>query len=221
MFECSYCHKTYVNEDRFLKHKCKTMERVEAQNTIIGQTAYKQYCLWMKLYKRNKPKLETFLQSKFYGTFIKFAEYTIQMKLPDVEAFIQLMIEKDFSPYLWMNDKVYNLYLERLDRKSTPIKQASITCNTLINLADDNNVDVKDVFSVLTINEVMQLIRERKLSPWILLASTKFKQLVLRSTLEEQKILEDLIRPIYWKVKFSNNPDTVKTMKQLVAEMGI
>lgn len=221
MFECTYCHKTYTQEDKFLKHRCKTMERIEDQNTIIGQTAYKQYCLWMKLYKRNEPKLETFLQSKFYGTFMKFAEYTIQLKLPDVEMFIKLMIDKDFSPFLWMNDKVYVMYLEHLDRRSTPIKQASITCTTLINLADDYNLDVSEVFSIVTVSEVLQLLRERKLSPWILLTSNKFKQFLISSTPEEQKLLEDLIRPVYWKVKFANNPTAVQTMKQIVAELGI
>lgn len=221
MFECTYCHKTYVNEDRYLKHKCKTMERVEMQQTAIGKKAYAQYCMWMRLYKRTEPKIEIFNQSKFYTAFIKFAEYTQQIKLPDMEMFIKLMIEKDFSPYLWTNDKVYVMYLEHLDRKSTPFKQASITCATLINLADKANIDVKDIFNVLSTNEIMQLLRERKISPWILLTSNKFKQVIIKSTPEEQAIFEDLIRPIYWKVKFTSNPEIVNLMKQFVTEMGI
>lgn len=221
MYECSYCHKPFSTEARFMSHKCKTMERMETMQTIVGQIAYAQYCMWMRMYKRSEPPVETFMISKYYGAFINFAEYSKKMKLPDIEIFIKMMIEQDFSPHLWTNDKVYALYLEYIDRRTTPFKQASITINTLLFLADAAEVDVSEIFTLLNFNEVLQLIRERKLSPWILLTSVKFKQLIMNSSPEQQQLFKELIRPMYWKIKFDNNPNVVSSMKQMVKEMGI
>jgi len=198
------------------------MSRVNESKTLIGQMAFTYYSTWMKLYKRNTPRHEAFLISKYYNAFIKFAQYIKDMQLVDVDLFIKLMVEKDFSPHLWTNDKVYVLYIEHLDRRTTPYKQANITITTLINIADDNNIDVSNVFSVLKINEILQHIRERRLSPWILLASGKFKKYLMEQTSpEERQLFEQLIRPVYWKQKFEKNPEAVQYMKVYVKELGI
>lgn len=222
MFECSYCHKPYIKETAFLNHKCKTMERTEELKTHLGQTAYSLYSMWMRMYKRSVPRIESFMVSRYYGAFIKFAQYTKEVNLPDVESFVQMMIEKDLTPHLWTNDKVYVQYLEYLDRRTSPIKHASFTTTALLRIADDHDVDVTDVFNVLTPGDVLQMIRERKLSPWILLVSSKFKQCVVNEwSREEQMLLENLIRPVYWKQKFDKNPDTVKYMKEFAKELNI
>ena len=222
MFECSYCHKPFVKETTFLNHKCKTMERTEELKTQMGQMAYSLYGTWMKMYKRSVPRTESFMVSRYYGAFIKFAEYIKQINLPDVDAFIQMMIEKDLSPHLWTNDKVYVQYIEFLDRRSTPIKQASITVSTLLKQADQHNIDVSFIFDALSPSDVLQLIRERRISPWILLVSGKFKRTVIEKwTLEQQQLLENLIRPMYWKLKFDKNPDIVVNMKLFVKELNI
>lgn len=222
MFECTFCNKKFVKEPAFLKHKCKPMERHEEMSTALGQMAYGLYGTWMRLYKRNVPRIESFMVSRYYGAFIKFAQYVKDMNLPDVESFIRLMIERDLSPHLWTNDKVYVLYLEYLDRRTTPVKQASITISTLIKIADDHQVDVGNVFDVLEPNEVLQMIRERRLSPWILLVSSKFKRMLVNRCSQEQiTLFEDLVRPMYWRVKFDNNPEYVSVMKMYVKEMGI
>lgn len=222
MFECSYCHKPFIKESAFLKHKCKTMERHEEIKTPIGQAAYSLYCTWMTLYKRNSPPIETFMVSRYYNGFIKFAEYVQQMNLPDVEGFIRLMIEKDLSPFLWTNDKVYVLYLENLDRRTNPIKQAEISISTMIKLADILEIDVSKVFETVSPNDILQLIRERRLSPWLLLFSSSFRYMLAhRCTPEQRNLFEQLIRPMYWKVKFDRNPEYVDYMKSYVKEMGI
>lgn len=91
----------------------------------------------------------------------------------------------------------------------------------MLNIADHNNIDVSEIFNVLTVYEVLQLIRERRFSPWILLTSNKFKKFVQSCIPEEQSLFEDLIRPAYWKVKFGKDPTSVTLMKQLVQELNI
>jgi hypothetical protein len=198
------------------------MERTEELKTHLGQTAYSLYGTWMKMYKRSVPRIESFMVSRYYGAFIKFAQYIKEVNLPDVESFIQMMIEKDLTPHLWTNDKVYVQYLEFLDRRTSPIKHASFTTTALLRIADDHNIDVSEVFTVLMPGDILQMIRTRQLSPWILLVSGKFKQHVLTKwSPEEQNLLENLIRPVYWKQKFDKNPEIVKYMKEFTKELNI
>ena len=49
------------------------------------------------------------------------------MSIPDTDTFIKLMTDRDLSPTLWMLDKVYVLYIEHLDRKVGPMRQAQTT----------------------------------------------------------------------------------------------
>jgi hypothetical protein len=67
----------------------------------------------------------------------------------------------------------------------------------------------------------MELIRQRKLTPWILMKSARFKQLLVRGSEEEVAIFQNLIRPPYWRYKFDKSPETVEIMEQLVASFNL
>jgi hypothetical protein len=197
------------------------MERDEEVRTPIGQAAHSFYCKWMKAYKRMAPDIAAFLTSKYYMSFIRFAKYVKSVKLADVDEFILLMKDRDISPTIWTNEQAYSLYLEYLDKVIAPSKQAQITINTLFNIADEYDVEVNKVFTVLHPSEVLQYIRERKFSPWILLHSKEFEKLMLRCDTEQRKLFGDLMRPNYWRLKFSQKPETVELMRRYNKELGI
>jgi hypothetical protein len=71
-------------------------------------------------------------------------------------------------------------------------------------------------------NEVIVLLRERQLSPWILLFSKKFKEMLVNRVSDEQRIImESIIRPQYWTTKFKKLPNDVATMRKYVEELDI
>ena len=221
MWECDYCHKTYVREDAYMNHKCKQMIRAEEIQTPLGQAAYSYYCEWMKLNKRRAPQIDVFTTSRFYTYFVNFAHYVKHVKIPDTTAFITLMVNRDLSPSLWRHDNVYVMYIEYIDRNVKPLTQAKNTIETIFKVADAAECDPSDIFNQLETNEVIQLIRERRLSPWILMFSGKFKLLVANGTQEQREIFEALIRPMYWKLKFDKHPEAVKYMKRYVKELDL
>ena len=132
------------------------------------------------------------------------------------------MNEKDISPTIWTNDQVYAMYLEFLDRQCDPHQMAQITINTLFEVCEAAECDVSELFDVLTANEVIHLLRQRRLSPWVLLLSPRFVEFYGKKVSSEERMaIESIIRPSYWKTKFSKNPDTVKQMRKYVAELGL
>lgn len=221
-FDCDFCGKSFVSEERFLKHRCKQMIREEEFRTPIGQAAWLYYQKWMKAHHRQVPKSTSFLHSKFYSSFIRFANFVKRVSMPDVDAFINLMVNRDIHPSIWNTDDAYALYLEYLDRRGDPTKHAEITINTLFDIAEAAECEVCEVFDVLSPPEVIQLLRERRLSPWVLLNSKKFVQFfVSRVSPEERIIMESIIRPDYWKAKFEKHPDMLQNMKIYVSELKI
>lgn len=221
-FVCKYCHRTFVNEDRYLQHECKQMKREAEFKSPVGQAAWHYYQLWMRALNRMPPPGASFVTSKYFRTFINFTNFVRRVDLPNSDRFIKFMVEKQFSPTMWMSDDVYSMYIEYLDRKMSPIDQAKLSIDTLLNIADIRDVDVSGLFDVLDPSEVMHLIRVRKLSPWLLLHSNKFKQFFIHKTNPEQKtIMENLIRPSYWASKFEQYPEAKVQIKKCVEALEI
>ena len=221
-FTCKYCHRTFVSEDKYLAHECKQMKRDKELKSPQGQTAWGYYQTWMRQMKKLPPPAQSFLTSKYFRTFMNFAKFVKDVDLPMPDKFIWYVTQKQFTPTMWMDDEVYTLYLEFLDRKVPPLEQTKMSVNTLLNYSERRNFDVADFFDHVEPYEVMHMVRVRKLSPWLLLTSKKFKQFFVNRVNDEQRlILESLIRPSYWADKFEENPEAVAQIKQVVAALGI
>jgi hypothetical protein len=220
-FKCTFCHHQFRYEDRYLKHRCKIMIRTKELETVEGQAGWFFYQTWMRNKHRQIPQLKSFLHSKFYGPFLRFAQFAKQVRIPDPDLYIAQMVYLDMQPVLWTNDQVYANFLEYMDKKVLPSKHVQITINTLFDIADDLNCEVSDVFNYITPNDLIQMMRQRKLSPWILLHSEKFKKFFLTLSQQHKIILETIIRPVYWAEKLKNHPDLVQDMKKYVQELSI
>jgi hypothetical protein len=197
------------------------MERAEVIKTAIGQSAYAHYQIWMTKNRRRAPPIETFQTSVYFTPFIKFAEFARNVSLPNVEKYIELMVEKKISPTLWSRNECYSIYLEWNDRLSTPMEQAEISVDTIMKIADAGGVSPGEAFKVLHPADIMQFLIERKLSPWLLLCSKAFKSKLKEMNEGEQKEIMRLIGIDYWATKLERNPKVVEEMKLIAKELGI
>jgi hypothetical protein len=221
-FTCNHCGHKFVLEDRLLRHHCKQMKRKEELESPTGQAAWQHYQTWMKCNHRLVPEIKSFLHSKFFNAFIRFAKFVKEVRIPDPELYIRFMIELDNPPVLFTSDQIYSAFLQHMDRKVSAAKNAQITTDTLFNIAEDAGVDVSKVFDIIDPNDLIQLLRQRRVSPWLLLHSDKFKKFYASNLTEDQRIvMKRLIRPEYWAVKLKEKPENVDLMKQMVGELGI
>ncbi len=220
-YECKYCEQTFKIESRFINHHCKEMQKAEDLKSSVGQAAWLYYQKWMQAQKKPVSQPSSFLKSRHFNAFINFAKFVKRVKLVDTELFIHMMKDKSVQPQLWTHDQMYALYLEYIDRNTTPTKQATITMKTLAKIADAADCDVSEVFSMVHPIEILEMIRERKLSPWLLLRSVKFRAMLEQVSDEERAVFEQLIRPSYWSAKFEINPKIVQRMTLLVKELNL
>ena len=221
-YECTFCGAKFKLEQRFLDHRCKQMQRDEEIRTPIGQAAWAYYQLWLKLQRRAVPKIETFLESRYYATFVKFAKFAIKVGLPDPELFVKYMVQQDMTPMLWCHDDIDRDYIQYLDRRLDPTKAASNTITFIFKLADALDVEVGEIFDYLEPNDLIQMLTRRQLSPWILLHSGKFKQFLINKATDEQRTtISAIIKPEYWAEKKAKHPEIVAQMKKYVRELDL
>ncbi len=220
-WECLYCSKNFVRETTFMNHKCPQMARAEDIKTIQGQTAYAMYCQWMVASKRKPPSIETFSTSRYFNSFLNFVDKCKKLNLPDATKYIAVMVQKNISPMLWCRDECYTFYLEWLDRTSDPVDLATTSINTLYQISEVAEIAIANVYTVMNYREVMQLIRQRRLTPWLLLCSKAFKEFLTNLDGSEREELMNLIGYSYWAEKFEANPTTVDHMKQFNAALGL
>jgi len=220
-YECEYCGKTFVLESRYLKHHCEKMQRRDDIKTLIGQTAYTLYQLWFTTKKKTAPSVDTFMDSKYYKAFMNFAAFVKRLNIDEPELFIRMMNEKNILPVYWTSDEMYAYFLEYLDRTLSPRRQASRTIKTIEKVADNVGCNFEEVFEVMNANDIIQMIRERKLSPWIIMRSRKFMTRYELMSAEEQQTLSRLVRFDYWKQKFQSREADKKLMDKLVKEMEL
>jgi len=221
LHQCEYCRTTFKQEHSLFKHRCKEMMRYEQLQTLEGQAAWMYYQSWMKKKNKSVPDSKVFSTSRYYTSFTKFAQFAGNVGIIDVEQYIDLMNELDYSPTVWTNDIVYAKYIEYLDSKTTPKDHAKRMVDAMFQIADVYHCDTSEVFKKISASDVMKLLRQRKFTPWILLLSGEFKMLLARSTAEQRNLLNSLIRPQKWQNKFAKHPDTVEIMRKLVKELNI
>lgn len=220
MFRCEYCGRPYEKEVYFLKHSCEPMERAQIFDTPIGQSAFMIYQQWWRLRKRIPPGSDKFKESTQFRALVDFAKFTKRTKL-NLEVYLTIVINHDLSPEHWMRDDVYVKYLEYIDKTMSADEQIKFCVDYIMKLCDAVECDTSELFHNLEAMEVMQLIRDRKLSPWILMHSDGFRQWLLRQDSEVQSRMMDLIRPVYWKFRFQKEPAGVATAKKIAKALGI
>lgn len=221
-FRCNHCGHSFVYEDRLLRHKCKQMVRKEELETPLGQAGWLHYQTWMKTNHKLVPAIKSFLHSKYYGAFMRFSKFVKDVRIPDPELYIRLMNELNIPPAMWTSDLIYVRFIEHMDKRVPAIKNAKITIETLFNIAEDNGVDIAEVFDVIDPNDVIQLLRQRKLSPWFLLRSSKFKNMLkTRMSRDQLIVLETIIRPKVWAENLKNNGDGIKSIDAFVEALSL
>ena len=174
-WECHHCGHPFASERVFMKHHCREMLRHEELRSTIGQAAYQFYAEWMKLSNRKAPPIETFAESRYYPSFVKFARHVKKVHLPTPLAFVRTMVDNKLDPSLWTRDNVYVLYMTGYDDVVPPTKQFIESLDLIMQLAKDHECAPEQVFQVLGVNKLLDLVQKRKLSPWFLIASDAFR----------------------------------------------
>jgi hypothetical protein len=223
--QCTHCGKIFRNPDKLLTHSCDKMVRHNRViNTAVGRKALLLFQLWVRIktkMSKTMISVESFIASRFCQTFLNFVEWSTKTNLPDVEKYINTMVSWKFEPNMWMMDQVYVKYIDFIDRTASVDDHVRNTFNTLSKIASAADCDVNQAIHQLEVNQLMVLVRARKISPWVLLKMNGFQQIYgSLSTLQKSKLIETIV-PNYWKEKFVQFPDETSDIVEFVKRLGL
>lgn len=221
-YECEYCGKKLIKKASLLKHECAPMLKMRTCKTRKGTSAFNDYKTWLALKMRTVSKLETFVDSKFFTTFVKFQDFAAAKGIPDRKMFMRYMVEKNIPPTMWQTASIYDAFIVHYDATALPMRMVSITLSTMQKLATILECDINEIFDDLLPAEIAKLIFERRLSPWVLLLSKKFTNyLHMLKDPSQYVMITTVIDVDEWHRKFKKNPKIVAEIKTIITELDL
>ena len=222
IFVCEYCEREFKRESAFLKHNCKEKERALFADTFDGKRAYIFYEMWMRAYNRSVPSMDVFLSSQFFTAFSKFVSYVKRVNLYAPEQFIKLMRSLDISPNLWLNSELYDVYHSWLDHQYSPLDQVKTSVDTIFKLMEIFGSESAELtIRKIQPRELIELLRNRKISAYLMLCSSVFKDIISKMDSSEQTELGELLNIDRISSKFDNDKQLLANVKAIVNELGI
>lgn len=221
-FKCQYCGDKFKKETTLIKHLCENRKKVLLLESNIGKSAYISYQNWRNLNHFFYCDKDTFLNSKYFKSFINFVEFCKENSIPEKNGFIKMMVEKKIQPSLWINDLYYEMYISEFDNLYSPMRQVEMSLEVLYRLSDLLECKIHDIFSNIKIIELLKMIHAKKLSPWLLLLMKSFQHHIKYNiTEEEQILLSTIINSNEWKQKFIKNKESMDKIKNLLLQLNI
>lgn len=224
MFECEHCHTTYTSERFYINHgpKCKTLLKKIEIKSIIGKNAFSYYKSYLKTKHCYNTDIETFSNSKYYKSFINFANFVISKKIPDIKTYLEFVNDRRIMPPVWCSDLVYSEYIKYLDTLE-PLTLVHISIASLNKLSKIFNCEITEVLLKLYINEIIQLLHSRHLSPWFLLNSIHIESVLTNPSITESqhKVLEMFINPETWSNKFKQKGHHLIKIKKTLHDLKL
>lgn len=223
--QCEFCSATFVNEKNLNKHECKFMKRYKTvTKTKRGVSAYNLYCYWLKSSGKSTKYVDrhTFIHSTQYNHFTRFVEFVAEKGIPDTRLYVRIMSKKDLMPQHWTRDDVLEYFLERYDCDINPKKHISKSVETILRLAEALECDTSEIFANLDNQTILILVQSRKLSPWLLLNSKKFREyLATDASAKERDYIQRHINPAKWKKIIKDHSKLIPDIKLILQEFGL
>ena len=220
-WHCHYCSRRFAGENTFMKHLCEPKRRAAELLSPLGQAAFGYYRQWMKMKKYSQPGGAAFLESKYYRSFINFAQLMISANVSNPDRYMTLMVEADIQPVLWCRDSCYAVYLEWMDKASDPLDEVQASINYLLDICEKESCELSGVFDHMGAQRVLSLIRQRRLTPWLLFCSKSFGKMLGELDKSQLSAFNVVVNSGYWSKKFETEKGTLRNIKIIVEVVGL
>ncbi len=218
---CEFCGRGFVREKSLFSHVCEYKFRWQEREKRPNQLAFQ---CWLDFYKKNStPKDRTyldFIKSPYYGAFIRFAAYCIEVKVLNVLRYCDWLLDQKISVDQWAKDTNYDKFLIHYLKNEDYMDAIARSIETTMQLAEVEEIQAKDILRYGSKNKICYEITKGKISPWLLYQSASGVEFLDRLDTPLQHLIFDYINPEQWALKFKRYPDQAEEVKALLAQGG-
>ncbi|HEY6437912.1 MAG TPA: hypothetical protein VIY47_15085 [Ignavibacteriaceae bacterium] len=170
---------------------------------------------------KSPKSVDDFINSKFYIDFAKFGNHLAALKPIYMDQYIDYVIKNGVKLKDWTKDFVYDVYINDLLKKEPAVSATERTITEIIEWCEENKIEFKDFFTLVSENEAAYLIKTGRISPWVLYLSTTGGNLMSRFNEDHSKIIGEIIDPGFWSKKFKKLEDDVIYIKNILNQADI
>lgn len=221
--KCKFCKKAFSSEKTLASHMCLKKKRWADKDTIGARLGFRVFQRFYEITTNSKkPKSQMdFLESKYYLAFVKFGRYLVELDPINPENFITFVIEHGVKLKDWTKAYVYDMYLEQLIGREPVEKALERTILTMEQWAKENNDTYDNFFMAVNTNEATFMIRNGKISPWVLYLSDSADKLLTRMNEEQGRIISEVIDSKKWHIKFMTRKEDLNFVKSILKEANV
>ena len=193
------------------------------KDTLSSRLGFRVFQRFYELTTSQKtPKtFEDFVGSQYYKDFVKFGRHLSQRDAINTEKFTDFVITNGVKLRDWTKPHVYETFLQEHMKKEPAERALERTILTLSEWAEENNTTFDKFFDEVTTTEATHIIQAGRISPWVLYLSDRASNLLSRMTSEQGAMVQAVIDPKIWQVRFANKPDDVEFVVDILEKAGL
>ncbi len=221
-WKCAFCGRAFTRKVWYDRHTCDKKKRFMQSNSINVQKAYRLFIHWQRrtgLLRRGKEKsMEDFCKSPFYQTFVNLVEFASGQYVVSAFLYVDWLAEKRVPDYKWTDREQAQLFMADYRRYQIPEEQAKATVENIKAWCRDKGYSIKEFFDVVTPSQAMAMVREGRLSPWVLFSYEPAVRMV--ESLDDPTffMLDEFLNAQHWVEEVERNPDDSEKVVARMAE---
>lgn len=222
--KCEYCDKVFSAEKRLIAHCCQKKMRMldrDNKNSQIGFLAYQRF--YQLTSSKKNIKFEEFIYSSMYNDFLKFGMWLNDSYILNPMAYIDYVIKNNIKISKWAHEKTYEAYLRTFILNEHPGNALERNIAWMSKYCTEQNINLEDFFSSIGPNKLVDLLRSGKISPWMLLLSSKQETQDLWNNFDagQLKLLNNLLDTKVWNIKMRKFSTEINEYQSIMQEASL
>ena len=220
---CKFCKKAFSSEKVLSSHMCVNKKRFMEKDSMASRMGFRVFQRFYKLTTISKTDktFEDFILSKYYMSFVKFGRYLIENPPPSIELYIDFVINNSIKMKDWTSPTVYDAFIIDWTRKESADIAIERSIKSMSEWCQENNKDIADFFTCVSPNLASMLIRNGRISPWVIYMANSAECLLSRMNEEHVNIIKDIIDPKFWNSTIRKRKEEANLVSEIMTYAGL
>jgi len=222
-YTCKHCDKSFSKESTLSVHVCEPKRRAQQQSDPAVQIGFKAY---LRFYEttQGSAKLKTyeeFSKSPYYTAFVKFGRHVKAIRALGIAQFIDWLLKNNKKLDQWCKDAYYVEFMSGLIKAEQASDALTRFLETAQEIADANNIELKDIFRSGPRNTLCYEITQGRISAWVVYNTNSGLEFLENLNPEQEAIIIAFIDPDFWGKKFKDYMADAEWIKHILTEAGL
>lgn len=222
MYECKYCHKSFVKETSLAVHMCEPKRRFQEQNEAGVRMGFNAY---LKFYEitQGSAKLKTFedfATSPYYKAFVKFGRYCVNTRAVNPARFIEWLLKHNKKIDHWGRDTVYTEYLIGYLPVENVNDALARAMEYGIAWSEESGHPAEDCLRYGNANRAVHAVTAGRISPWIVYNCDSGQKFLSELDATQIAMIWPYIDSEVWMKKFSDYVADQEYVKDMLNKAG-